>query len=179
MTPMRPKTLFCLSAPLWARLLLPLSMLVAADLPALEDDDEQPLYLESDSAELDEAKATSVYTGNVFVKQGSMEVRGDEVTVHHDARRKPELIIAVGNPATYRQEVEGEERPVQARALRMEYDVIQDEITLIDDAVLFQGEDTFHNDRILYDRGRGLVKAGANVEGKERVKINISPASQQ
>ncbi len=173
---MTPKTLFRVPARLWVQILVPLLLLVSADLRALEDDDEQPLYLESDSAELDETKALSVYTGNVFVKQGTMEVRGDQVTVHHDARRKPKLIVAIGNPATYLQEVEGEERPVEAKALRMEYDAARNEITLIDDAVLFQGEDTFRNDRIVYDRGRGLVKAGANVEGKERVKISISPA---
>jgi lipopolysaccharide export system protein LptA len=58
----------------------------------------------------------------------------------------------------------------------MEYDTNKDEITLIDNAVLFQGEDTFRSDRIVYDRANGLVKAGASAQGKERVKITITPS---
>jgi len=142
---------------------------------ALEDDETQPLYLEADNAELDEQKAESVYTGNVFVQQGSMQIRADRVTVHHDKDRRPQRIIAVGKPATYRQEVEGEKRPVEGEALRMEYDADKDEITLIDQAVVFQGDDTFRNDRIVYDRNRSRVQAGTAVQGKERVKILLHP----
>jgi lipopolysaccharide export system protein LptA len=163
-------------ADLWASVLMLALLAVPLHLTALEDDDEQPLYLEADSAELDEAKSVSVYTGNVFVKQGSMELRGDQVTVLHDAERKPELIIAIGTPATYRQEVEGEQQKVEAEALRMEYDRAKDEITLLDQAVLFQGKDTFRNDRIVYDRAKAQVKAGTIAKGKERVKITISPS---
>jgi lipopolysaccharide export system protein LptA len=146
--------------------------------PALEGDDEQPLYLEADSADLDEKKALSVYRGNVMVQQGSLQIRADEVTIHHREDRQPEKIIAVGNPATYRQELEGDQEEVRAEALRMEYLSGKDEITLIDQAVVFQGEDTFRNDRIVYDRGNARVKAGSNVQGKERVKILINPARQ-
>jgi lipopolysaccharide export system protein LptA len=143
---------------------------------ALEEDEQQPLYLEADNAVLDEQKAESVYTGNVFVQQGSMQIHADQVTVHHREDRQPEHIIAVGKPATYRQEVEGEKQPVQAEAMRMEYDTAKDEITLIDHAVVYQGADTFRNDRIVYDRANAQVRAGSNVQGKERVKILIHPA---
>ena len=151
-------------------------LLTPLRLSALEGDQEQPLYLEADGAELDEAKSLSIYTGNVFVKQGSMELRGDGVRVHHDAERKPEFIVAIGSPATYVQQMEGAEHPVEAEALRIEYDRTKDEITLIDQAVLFQGEDTFRSDRIVYDRAKGQVKAGSIAQGKERVRIRISPS---
>lgn len=161
------------------RLLAPALMLalLAApiSLPAMEQDQEQPLYLEADSADLDDAKALSVYTGNVYIKQGGMEVWGNQVTVHHDAERKPQRIIAVGKPAKYRQKMEGDEQEVEAEALRMEYDTPNDEITLIDNAILFQGKDTFRSDRIVYDRAKGRVKAGASAKGTERVKITITP----
>ena len=159
--------------------ILVLALLLAPlRLAAVEDDQEQPLYLEADSAELYEEQSMSVYTGNVFVKQGSMEVRGDQVTVHHDSERKPKLIIAIGAPATYQQQAEGEDELLEAEALRMEYDKAQDEITLINQAVLFQGEDVFRSDRIVYDRALGQVKAGTIAQGKERVHITISPADQ-
>lgn len=159
-----------------------LAILLLATVPplaAVEGDQEQPLYLESDSAELDEEASTSVYTGNVFVKQGSMEIRADEVTVHHDPDRRPKRIVAVGNPAKYRQDVEGEQKKVEAEALRMEYEADAEEITLIDQALLFQGEDTFRSDRIVYDRARARVKAGTSAQGKERVKIFIKNPAQR
>jgi len=143
---------------------------------ALEEDQNQPVYLEADSAELDELKLISIYRGNVFVKQGSTEIEGDVVTIHHYPDRRAKHVTAVGNPAKYRQAVEGEKEKVEAEALRMEYAVEIDEITLIDQALLYQGKDTFRSDRIVYDRAKAQVKAGASVQGKERVKILIDPS---
>ncbi len=145
---------------------------------ALKTDQEQPVYLEADNVELDEQKSESIYKGNVQIQQGSMHILADEVTVHHYPDRRPEHITAVGAPVKYRQKIEGQKQEVQAEALRMEYDAGKDELTLIGKAVLFQGQDTFRSDRIVYDRANAQVKAGASVQGKERVKIRINPAQQ-
>jgi lipopolysaccharide export system protein LptA len=173
----------CASEPVFPRLaralILGLSLLaVALPTSALDEDAEQPLYLEADDADLDDLKAISVYTGNVIIQQGSLQIRADEVTIHHLENRQPEKIIAIGTPATYRQELEGEEEQVRAEALRMEYVTEKDEITLIEKAIVYQGEDTFRNDRIVYDRANARVKAGTSVQGKERVKILINPGKQ-
>jgi lipopolysaccharide export system protein LptA len=149
---------------------------LAAPLPALEGDQDQPVFLESDSAELDDQSAKSVYRGNVVVTQGSIEIRADEVEIHHHPDRRPRLIIATGNPATYRQTVEGEGKEMQAEALRMEFETDRDEIVLIGEAVVFQGEDQLRSDRIVYDRATALVKAGASAQGRERVRIQINPS---
>ena len=156
-----------------------LALLPAAPAGALESDQQQPLYLEADNAELDEAKRLSLYTGNVIVRQGSLEIHADQVQIHHLEDKRPELIIATGQPATYQQLVEGEEQPVEAQARRMEYQATKEEITLIDEAVVFQGTDTFRSDRILYDRRNAKVKAGASALGKERVRIHITPPPQK
>ena len=55
----------------------------------------------------------------------------------------------------------------------MEYDVDGDELMLIDEAELRQGRDSFRSDRIVYDRVRAVVKAGAAAKGKQRVRISI------
>ena len=161
-------------------LLLALVLALAPTTPAqaLESDQQQPLSLEADAAEMDEAKRLSVYTGKVIVRQGTLEIRADQVTIHHAEDKRPELIIATGQPATYQQQVEGEQRPIQAEALRMEYQATKDEITLIDQAVVFQGTDTFRSDRIVYDRLNARVKAGTSARGKERVRIHITPQNE-
>jgi len=153
-----------------------LLLISAAAVSAAESDQDQPLYLEADSAELDESKSQSFYKGHVFVKQGSMEIEADEVTVEHYPDRHPKRIVAVGKPAKYRQNVEGEKEKVKAEALRMVYEAEADEITLVDHALLYQGKDTFRSDRIVWDRANARVKAGTSAQGKERVKILINPA---
>jgi len=160
----------------FARTLVVALSLISLQAAGLESDENQPLYLEADNAELDELKAISIYTGNVFVQQGTLQIRADQVTIHHREDRQPKMIVAVGAPATYQQEIDGEEQGINAEALRMEYITEKDEITLIDQAIVYQGEDTFRNDRIVYDRANARVKAGSNVQGKERVKILINPS---
>lgn len=140
--------------------------------------DEEPIHIEADSIELDEASATSRYLGNVVVVQGSMRIEADEVEMLHRPDRRPEHVTAWGNPAKYRQTVEGEPHGNRAEARRMEYAVDRDEITLIDEAVLYQGNDRFSSDRIVYDRANARVKAGGSARGSERVKITITPESQ-
>lgn len=173
---------------IWRTGLLGILLLLASySLAATQEDrppaaPEQPLYIEADSVELDEQQATSLYLGNVIVVQGSMRIEADRVLARHRPDRRPVHLTAWGNPASYHEQAEpgGNENRDEnrANALRMEYDVTNDEITLIDEAVLFHGNDRFSSDRIVYDRAKARVKAGASAAGSERVQIMITPESQ-
>ena len=63
---------------------------------------------------------------------------------------------------------------IRGTAKRTEYQVDSEELLLIGDAYLAQGEDSFRSDRIVYDRVAERIKAGAAAQGKERVKMTIS-----
>lgn len=141
---------------------------------ALEGDDQQPMLIEADKVELDEAQSTSVYVGNVQVDQGSMRLLADHVTVYHREDRRVRYIIALGEPAHYRQLLDNNEGEVLAYAERMDYDADKDELVLIGDALLVQGEDRITSERIVYDRARARMRAG----GSGRVKITITPEKQ-
>ncbi len=145
---------------------------------ALESDQYQPMYIEADAAELDEKQLTSLYIGHVEVTQGSMHIQADEVLVHHKPDRRAEMIIAIGQPVHYRQQLEDDPEEVTGRALRIEYQADREELTLIDEAVLVQGEDRFASDRIVYNRITERVTAGSSAQGRERVKIRIEPESE-
>jgi len=155
--------------------LLGLAMGGAGRALALEGDQEQPIFVEADSVELDDIKHVSVYIGNVQIDQGSMRILADHVTVQHGEDRRPQFITALGNPVRYRQDVEGEKGEVNAHAQRMEYDAGKDELVLIDQAELTQAADQFSSERIVYDRAHAHVKAGASAQGAGRVKITITP----
>ena len=156
--------------PLLAGCLLNLAWMPAE---ALQGDARQPVFIEADDVEVRETDSTSIYVGNVQVDQGSMRLLADHVTVYHRADRQPRLIIALGAPAHYRQQLDNDQGEVQASAQRMEYDADKDELILIGDALLIQGADRLASERIIYDRARAQFRAG----GTGRVKISITPAS--
>jgi lipopolysaccharide export system protein LptA len=164
-----------LSRALFCMVLLGFAMGNAGRVLALEGDQEQPIFVEADSVEIDDIQNLSVYIGNVQIDQGSMRILADHVTVQHSEDRRPQFITALGNPVRYRQDVEGENGEVNAHALRMEYDALKDELVLIDQAELTQAADRFSSERIVYDRAHARVKAGASAQGAGRVKITITP----
>jgi len=167
---------------------LPLLLLVVLALgspavPALPDDQKQPIEIEADGVEIDEGKQLSVYTGNVDIRQGSIRLQAQKVTVHHEKSNQPRRIVAEGKPARFKQLEKKGGKEVKARANRIEYDANSEEVLLIGKAVLTQGKDSFKSNRIRYDRRKAVVKAGAAVKGggkKQggRVRITINPNSQ-
>ncbi len=140
--------------------------------PALSSDKEQPINLEADSVELDEGTGVSVYQGNVDLKQGSMRLEADKVTVHL-AGSRPSKVVAEGRPVKFQQRPDNSKQLIEGRARRAEYRMDSEELVLIGGATLTQGKDSFASDRIVYDRVQARVKAGAAAQGKERVKITI------
>ncbi|MBK1716071.1 lipopolysaccharide transport periplasmic protein LptA [Thiocystis violacea] len=138
---------------------------------ALKEDASQPIYIEADDVEVRESDSTSVYVGNVQVDQGSMRLLADHVTVYHREDRQPRLIIALGQPARYKQQLDDNQGEVQAFGKRVEYDADKDELTLIGDGLLIQGEDRLSGERIVYERAKAQFRAG----GAGRVKITIVP----
>jgi lipopolysaccharide export system protein LptA len=140
----------------------------------LTSDQDQPIYMEADSVDIDEERGVSIYLGNVQVTQGTMLLLADKVTVYR-VEKKTERLVAVGKPVKYRQQMDESTDEVKGRALTMEYFVTDERLYLIDDAVLIQGLDNFSSDRITYYRNRSLIKAGASAEGKVRVRSVINP----
>lgn len=155
------------------KLLLALILLcTAGTVLALESDREQPIELAADSVDIDESKGTSVYRGDVDLRQGSMHLQADVVTVYQN-KRKPTKIIAEGRPVKFQQQ--SDKGLVKGRAKRAEYEVDSENLVMIGDAVLLQGNDSMRSDRIVYDRVKSVVKAGAAAKGSERVRITIQP----
>ena len=159
------------SAPAW--LLAAALALLPARLPALTGDSDQPIYMEADGVEIDDGTGISVYEGNVVVDQGSIHLTADKVVVTRKANGENH-IVATGDPTTFRQKND-DGRLVKGRSRRAEYDTDSEVIVLIGDAVVVQGKDSFASDRIVYDRVKGQVRAGARAQGRQRVRVTIQP----
>ena len=155
--------------------LLSALMLLFGSATALESDRNQAIELAADSVDIDEAKGISVYKGDVDLRQGSIHLRADQVTVHQQGR-KTSKIVAEGRPVHFEQQ--SAKGPVKGEAHRVEYEVGSENLLMAGDAVLKQGQDTMRSDRIVYDRVKSVVKAGAAAQGKQRVKISIQAPGQ-
>jgi len=141
---------------------------------ALESDQEQPLYVEADGADINDKTGISVYTGNVVVTQGSIKLNANKVTVTRKGE-KSDHILAEGSPVKFQQQIEGSGGMIKGEARTADYLIASETIIMVGDAVVIQGKDTFRSDRITYDRVKGQVRAGASAKGKQRVRIAIQP----
>jgi len=160
------------------------SMLFTTSVWALSTDKDQPIEIEADSADLDDAKGVTIYRGNVVLIQGSVRMTGDTMTVYFTDDELDTMIME-GKPATYRQLPDDSEIYDEAEALRMEYYELKNLVILIDKASFKQEGLSFSGNRIEYDtlhsriKARGSVKqqAGSSSSGSsgERVKIILKP----
>ena len=98
---------------------------------------------------LDEKKQTSIYTGNVILKQGDIEVNANTITVYTE-QGQLQRVIAEGDPVNYRQKQQGQE-DIRAVSKRMEYDTESKRLLLLGSAELWQGGNRFSGNRIQYD----------------------------
>lgn len=144
--------------------------LFVTSVAALESDRDQPIELAADSVDIDEGKGLSTYKGDVDLRQGTMRLRADIVTVYRSGR-KTSKIVAEGRPVKFQQQ--SKKGPVKGEARRVEYEVDSENLLMAGDAVLIQGKDSMRSDRIVYDRVRAVVKAGAAAKGRQRVRISI------
>jgi len=152
--------------------LLTVLLLAASHAFALSSDKDQPIELAADSVDVDEGKGVSTYRGNVDLRQGSMKLLADTVHIRQQGR-KPNHITAIGSVRFTQKDAKG--RTIKANAKKAEYQVNSEILELTGKASLTQGGDTMRSDRIVYDRVKHKVRAGAAAKGKERVRITIQP----
>lgn len=143
---------------------------------ALPEDRNQPIYIQSDRAERDERKGTTVYTGDVEIDQGSLHISADRVTIAMDGDQVTR-IDALGAPAKMHQKPSPEREPVYARATTIQYDVAREILTLIEKAAVTQEGSTVKGERIEYFVQEQRVKAssGSAESGASRVQMVIQP----
>jgi len=144
---------------------------------ALSSDRQQPMLIEADRVELDDASGISIYRGRVKVAQGTLILTGETMTVHNKGNAI-EKVIMEGTPATYQQRPDNKDQDVHAKALRMEYYTNPEHIILLKQAEVEQQGDVLRSERIEYDMAKDQVSAGTD-QPDERVHITIQPKNEK
>ena len=160
-------------------LLLYLSVsLYAPSAVCLEDDNEQPIYIDSDTASYDEQNEISIYTGNVIYTQGSLVIHADEMTFH---LKDGEItkVVAVGKPARLKQSPGKGKEDIKGVALTGEYYPATSKLHLIKEAEVSQGGKKTQSDLIIYDTRYSVLTAGDKGSSAKRVRSVFQPSSKK
>ena len=153
---------------------------------AKKSDRDQPLYATADQLTSDDKTRVSVFTGNVVITKGTIEIRADRFEVREDAQGNQIGIATVaGNRnATFSQERDVPGEMVKGQAKRIDYYSATQSLELTGDAQMrrlrdgqIADETMGHTIRYNSDDGTFAVvgKAGAKDGGDGRVRAVIAP----
>ncbi len=157
-------------------------VLMLAVMPAaawgLASDRNQPIHIEANSASLDEKTGISIYKGNVHLRQGTLKLQGESMTVHFSGDQISKILLS-GNPATFVQRPDDNDVDLHAESGQMEYYATDERIILLEAARIWQadGKD-FRSDKIIYDISSNRINAGGSDSG-DRVHIILKPKPKQ
>lgn len=158
--------------PVKSLLLLALALAAPGAL-ALPTDRDQPVQISANSARFNEKTGIATYTGAVVIRQGSLEIRADEIVITTDAKGAMLTTVARGAPARFQQQPDPKKAVVTAEAARIDYDARSEVITLAGKARLRQEGSSFQGSTITYNSQRQQVDAKG--EGAERVMLVLPP----
>jgi lipopolysaccharide export system protein LptA len=168
-----------------------LVLLAAAPAWADKADRNQPMTITADQqSTIDLLKQVVVFSGNVFISQGSLAIHADRVEVRENAQgfRSATALGSNGRQASFRQKREGTDEWVEGFADRVEYDGQADVVHFLGHAQVrrLRGgsvADELTGDRIDYDNvaelfsvqgGPSNVSAG-NPSGRVRAVLTPAP----
>jgi len=146
---------------------------------ALSSDAQQQIEITANSANIDDAKGVTIYSGEVKIIQGTTQISADKVTLHYDQAHNIETVHAEGKPARFERQPDHRKDKIYAQALRMEYHLQKDMIHLYDNAQVHQGKDTFTGDKIRWDIQKELITADGKVSVTIQPKGAATPAVPQ
>jgi lipopolysaccharide export system protein LptA len=145
----------------------------------LPEDSNQPIKIESDAAESNQSTGLTEYSGNVVIRQGSMAINADKVTIYY-AEGKVNRILSIGKPASFRHQLQADESAVIADGEIIDYLLTEDTVNLQKSASLARNGSLVTGDMIFYDIKNGTWKANGNNRGnKKRIQLVIPASSQE
>ncbi|MGD8174621.1 lipopolysaccharide transport periplasmic protein LptA [Marinimicrobium sp. ARAG 43.8] len=156
-----------------------ISLLATPFAQALPDDQNQPIHIESNRAQRDGQKGLMIYEGDVRLRQGSLKIRAEKLTVHTDTTNQVQRVVAEGGPAYFEQQPEAGDAPIAAEANTIDYHVSEEQLKLITNAWLEQGTATMSGNRIDYNMATELLNAEGDSESdRPRIEMVLPPQNQ-
>ncbi|AXY00219.1 lipopolysaccharide transport periplasmic protein LptA [Vibrio alfacsensis] len=148
-------------------------VLAAPQALALKSDTQQPVYINSDTQQVDMKSNQVVFEGDVSLKQGSINIDADRIIVTRDPKTESiKQIQAFGKPATFSQLMD-DGKTLNGQAKELDYRIATDELTMKGQAQLAQDGNTIRGSSIRYQIGK--QKLVADSSKTERVTTILQP----
>lgn len=158
--------------PLALALLLALGMAAGSAL-ARQSDRDKPVNVSAQSADADAApNGVSHLRGDVKITQGTLQVTGDQATVHFDQHSQVSRVVIDGHAHIQQQDDAGETMTGQADSV--DYDVAGGIAVLTGHARVDKaGRSRVSGDRLVYNTASSTMKASSS--GDHRVHMVFQP----
>lgn len=157
-----------------------LSLLLTTQCYALENRTET-VTIQADQMYFDMQSNTSIYQGNVKIKQGTIELLGDIIEIH----QKNDVITQItaeGNPAKFSQST-ADGSDIRAQSKLIKYFSATNRLVMINQAILIQDDQIIESERIEYDTDKQTLLAGQKQSEQskpsQRVKITLTPNNKE
>lgn len=152
--------------------------LVSSHAMALSTDQDQPIYIDSDSQQLDMQSNKVTFSGDVKLKQGSINIHADRIIVTRDAKSgEIKEIEGYGKLATFSQ-LTDDGKTLYGEAQELYYALSEDQLTMINQARLRQDDSEIRGKKIRYKISSQTLIADGNSSG-ERVSTILQPQAAQ
>ena len=161
------------------RILSLAALLLAAVASASEN--AQPIQVEADQLTVEESSGVSVYSGNVRVSQGPLNLIADEVRIYSTGDAVTRIVASVQGEdrlARYEQLPGDDRMHVEGEAREIVYHLQEERLEFNGSAMLSQADETtVSGEKVEYDAAAGRVNATSGADG--RVKTTIRQAGQE
>ncbi|NOX42610.1 MAG: lipopolysaccharide transport periplasmic protein LptA [Gammaproteobacteria bacterium] len=150
--------------------------------PGSENQPDQTIYLEADQVDIDNKQKISTYQGNVKLSRGDIIILADKITAKKNKKGLGKL-FATGNPVKFNktQQRTGQndsgQKEIKGQALEIEYDTEKEIMTLKNEAKLWQSNDQFSGNLIIYNIAQESVTANRGSAKNGRVQVIIHPGN--
>lgn len=153
-------------------------LLLSGQAMALSTDQDQPVYIDSDSQQLDMQSNKVTFLGDVKLKQGSININADKVIVTRDPKDGSiQEIEGYGDLATFSQ-LTDDGKTLYGEAKELYYVMVEDQLTMIDQAMLSQDDSVIRGTKIRYKiSSQKLIADGK--EAGDRVSTVLQPQAVQ
>lgn len=142
----------------------------------LPDDMNQPLEIQADEASFNQNTGEAIYKGNVFVKQGTIEIQAEYLKVTSNTQtRQFSSLEAKGSPAVFSQQIDWSGNIVISKGNEIHYLTDESKLEITGDGYLSRMQNAITADYIQYNINSGAFTAEKKDSG--RVMMTLQPQS--
>ena len=157
---------------------------------ALDEDANQPAFLDADVMEIDFAEGVRIYRGDVVFSQGSARLNCDTLVTSLDDNEELQEAVCTGEPARYQQRPREQDGDIRLSALKITLDRVNDRMVLENHATIEQGDSIVTGNKVIYNLATGKARitgsrqsihsdSGDGSQDASRVRTVIQPGKKR